>query len=173
MTIERPMLPPRAESVDSFSAQPAIGQQKAEKRTSESRKPALAGLATVSVAWPAAATEPDPIFAAIERHRDLSAGYTAAVDVSSKLEAGAEFDAADAIAGERCRSLMDHAEALIRLKPTTLAGAIALKRYFASLEEWQTPADHCEEGDTAAAADWHQMFLTTLAGALEKMMVQG
>ena len=30
MTIERPMFPPRAESVDSFSTQPAIGQPKVE-----------------------------------------------------------------------------------------------------------------------------------------------
>ncbi|MET3346660.1 hypothetical protein ABIF52_007041 [Bradyrhizobium japonicum] len=40
MTIERPMFPSRAESVDSFSSQPAIGQRETEKRTSESRKPA-------------------------------------------------------------------------------------------------------------------------------------
>jgi hypothetical protein len=40
MTIERPMFPPRAESVDSFSLQPAIGQRERENRISESRKPA-------------------------------------------------------------------------------------------------------------------------------------
>jgi hypothetical protein len=39
MTIERPMFPPRAESVDSFSPQPAIGQRERERRVSESRKP--------------------------------------------------------------------------------------------------------------------------------------
>ena len=36
MTIERPMFPPRAESVDSFSHQPAIGQPESANRTSES-----------------------------------------------------------------------------------------------------------------------------------------
>jgi len=42
--------------------------------------------------------ETDPIFAATERHRELSADYTAGVDISSKLEAGNEFEAADAVA---------------------------------------------------------------------------
>lgn len=39
MTIERP-IPPRAESVDSFSCQRATGQPETGKRTSESSKPA-------------------------------------------------------------------------------------------------------------------------------------
>jgi hypothetical protein len=39
MTIERPMFPPRAESVDSFSLQPAIGQPESGNRTSESPSP--------------------------------------------------------------------------------------------------------------------------------------
>ncbi|MGY4624569.1 hypothetical protein [Bradyrhizobium sp. USDA 4486] len=39
MTIERPMFPPRAESVDSFYARPATGQPETEKRTSDSPKP--------------------------------------------------------------------------------------------------------------------------------------
>jgi hypothetical protein len=39
MTIERPMFPPRAESVDSFSLQPAIGQPESEKRTGDSPSP--------------------------------------------------------------------------------------------------------------------------------------
>jgi hypothetical protein len=56
MTIERPMLPPRAESVDSFSQQPVIGQPGNGNRLSESRKPAerlsrrlvLAGVASAA-----------------------------------------------------------------------------------------------------------------------------
>ena len=39
MTIERPMFPPRAESVDSFSRQPAIGQPASQTLTSESATP--------------------------------------------------------------------------------------------------------------------------------------
>jgi hypothetical protein len=40
MTLQRPMFPPRAESVDSFSLQPAIRQRENGYRLSESRKPA-------------------------------------------------------------------------------------------------------------------------------------
>jgi hypothetical protein len=170
MTIERPMFPPRADSVDSFSHQPAVHHRPEERPASDSPKPAvglsrrmaLAGLATLTVGLSATAAEPDPVFAAIERHRALSADYTAAVDVSSKLDVGPEFEAADAIAGDRCDALLGQADILIRLEPTTTAGAITLMRYFASLEEWQTR-------DT----DWLPTFLNTLASALEKTTVQG
>jgi hypothetical protein len=40
MTIEIPMFPPRAESVDSFSLQPAIGQHESQTLASDSPKPA-------------------------------------------------------------------------------------------------------------------------------------
>ena len=92
MTLSRPMFPPRAESVDSFSLQPAIGQRERECRLSESRKPAeglsrrlaLAGLAMLPVALPAAtAAEPDPAFALI------------AEKVAADAAHGVEFDAQD------------------------------------------------------------------------------
>ena len=143
-----------------------------EKRTSESRKPAerlsrrmaLAGFAAVSVAWPAAAAEPDPIFAAIERHRELSDDYTAAVDVSSELEDGPEFEAANAIAGDTCRALLDHADALIRLQPTTIAGVVALLRYVATLEEWEQPRSFEVDGEPV----WIKTLCTTVANALDR-----
>jgi hypothetical protein len=58
MTIERPMFPPRAESVDSFSPPPAIGQPESQSLTGESgkaagglsRRAALAGLAALPAA---------------------------------------------------------------------------------------------------------------------------
>ena len=40
MTIERPMFPPRAESVDSFSPQPAVRQPESQTLTSDSPGPA-------------------------------------------------------------------------------------------------------------------------------------
>jgi hypothetical protein len=82
MTIERPMFPPRAESVDSFSHQAAIGQRERECRVSESRKPAeglsrrmaLASLAMLPVAqtvigipMATAAADRDPAFALISK----------------------------------------------------------------------------------------------------------
>jgi hypothetical protein len=39
MTIERPMFPPRADSVDSFSLQPAIGHPESQNLTSNSPSP--------------------------------------------------------------------------------------------------------------------------------------
>jgi hypothetical protein len=39
MTIERPMFPPRAESVDSFSHPPAIGQPESQNLTGDSPRP--------------------------------------------------------------------------------------------------------------------------------------
>ncbi|WP_246783611.1 hypothetical protein [Bradyrhizobium sp. CCBAU 21365] len=75
------------------------------------------------------ATELDTIFDVIERHRELSAQHAAAASVSSKLVAGPEFDAADAISEERGLALEEYADVLIHSKPTTLAGVIALSRY--------------------------------------------
>ncbi|MGY4294612.1 hypothetical protein ACVWXN_002707 [Bradyrhizobium sp. i1.4.4] len=101
----------------------------------------------------------DPIFAVIERHRELTAHYDAAVSVSAKLEEGAEFDAADEISGERSADLRDHANVLVQSKPTTIAGLIALSRYTASLREWQLPDDQ----------GWHKIFLAALADAIDEV----
>jgi hypothetical protein len=128
---------------------------------------AAGGAVTAAIPVAALAVGPDPIFAAIERHRELSAEYTAAVDVSSKIEDGPEFEAADAIAGDRCGELLDCAEELIRLEPTSLAGVIALIRYVASLEEWQTPRDP-DEFD-GQPPDWGKAFCTTVANALDRV----
>ncbi|MEY9404334.1 hypothetical protein ABIF66_004168 [Bradyrhizobium japonicum] len=68
----------------------------------------------------AAATDRDPIFVVIERHRDLSAHYDAAASVSAKLEDVADFFAADEISGQRNLALTEHANVLIRSKPTTI-----------------------------------------------------
>ena len=80
-----------------------------------------------------------------------------AVSISAKLEDGPEFDAADEISAGRSDALVEHAAALIRSEPTTMAGTTALIRYVASFGEWQVPTDE----------DWHQVFLGTLANALE------
>jgi hypothetical protein len=71
---------------------------------------------------------------------------------------GPEFDAADAISVERRDALAEYAAVLIRSEPATMAGITALIRYVASLGEWQVPTDE----------DWHQVFLSTLANALDK-----
>jgi hypothetical protein len=60
MTIERPMFPPRAESVDSFSLQPAIEQPAAETAAGDSPKPAqdMAPSATILELRPRAINPP-------------------------------------------------------------------------------------------------------------------
>lgn len=50
MTIERPMFPPRADSVHAFPAQPATGQPESATRTSESAK-ATGGLSRRPTKW--------------------------------------------------------------------------------------------------------------------------
>ncbi|MEZ2145363.1 hypothetical protein AAE026_24195 [Bradyrhizobium sp. DN5] len=88
-----------------------------------------------------AAADRDLIFVVIERHRELSAHYDAALSVSAKLDGGAEFDAADKISSQRNHVLAEHANVLIRSTPTTIAGVIALTRYVGSLREWELPDD--------------------------------
>ncbi|UVO38018.1 hypothetical protein KUL72_06425 [Bradyrhizobium arachidis] len=107
----------------------------------------------------AAATDRDPIFVVIERHRELSAHYDAAASVSAKLEDVADFFAADEISGQRNLALTEHANVLIRSKPTTIAGVIALARYVAGLREWELPDDDA----------WHRVFLEGLADAIDEI----
>jgi hypothetical protein len=107
MTIERPMFPPRAESVDSFSLQPAIGQRERECLTTESRKSAeglsrrlvlagvasaaalpiaAAGIAAVPSPTPRPASVSDPIFAIIDKHQAATAAWSEAVNVEYTYE---------------------------------------------------------------------------------------
>jgi hypothetical protein len=62
----------------------------ADSINTTSRRAVLAGIATIStVAAPALALSgaaPDPIFAAIERHRSAHAAYIAAIDVQGDME---------------------------------------------------------------------------------------
>lgn len=136
-----------------------------------SRLTAPAGIAALPILPASAAAIPDPIFAVIVFHRELSADLSAAVDVSAKLEDGPEFEAADAVTSQKNQALIDYAETLIRSMPTTIPGITALMRYVASLEEWQAPVDRRPLTEIAhnSTADWHQVLLSTLADALDKI----
>ncbi|MDA9451148.1 MULTISPECIES: hypothetical protein [Bradyrhizobium] len=85
-----------------------------------------------------AAADRDLIFVVIERHRELSAHYDAAASLSAD---GAEFAAADEVTGQTNLALTEHANVLIRSKPATITGVIALTRYVAGLREWELPDD--------------------------------
>ncbi|WP_407114790.1 hypothetical protein [Bradyrhizobium sp. LMG 9283] len=103
------------------------------------------------------AADRDLIFVVIDRHRELSAHYDAALSVSAKLDGGFEFDAADEISSQRNHALAEHANVLIRSTPTTIAGVIALTRYVGNLREWELPDDDA----------WYRVFLEGLAGAID------
>ncbi|MCA1500243.1 hypothetical protein [Bradyrhizobium sp. NBAIM14] len=104
----------------------------------------------------AAAADRDLTFVVIERHRELSAHYDAALSVSAKLD-GPEFHAAEEISSQRNHALAEHANVLIRSTPTTIAGVIALTRYVGSLREWELPDDDA----------WYRVFLGGLADAID------
>jgi hypothetical protein len=118
---------------------------------------------------PAAAVESDPIFAMIERHRELSGQCRAAYDISGKLLDGPELDAAEAVSVEKHDRLIDHADALVGCEPTTMAGVLAAMRYLATLPDWQEPSDGEWISGDGASMDWHQAFLDTLANAIESI----
>ncbi|MDH2402406.1 hypothetical protein QCM77_20925 [Bradyrhizobium sp. SSUT18] len=140
---------------DQARCAPALNQS-----ANQTRRTILASLAAFSAALPAIAqASTDPIFAVIERHRDLSADYDAAVSISAKLEEGDQFDAADKISAERSAVLREYANELVHSKPITIAGVIALSRYAAGLREWEMPDDQ----------SWRQRFLGTLADAITEI----
>jgi len=137
-----------------------------------SRRATLAGLAVLPAALPvAAAAAADPIFTAIERHRELSDRASVTSAVSAKLMDGPEFEAADAITAAQHDDLREYAETLVRTGPTTIPGAIAVMRYVAGLRVWQLPEGNRELRGTGGDQpdDWSEVFLNTLADALGKI----
>ena len=132
-----------------------------------------ASSAVLAVAVPPALATNDPIFAMIERHRELSAHCSAAYDISGKLHAGPEYDAAEAVSTEKHGRLIDHTDALICCEPTTMVGVVAVMRYLATLSDWQEPSDADWISGDGASMDWHQAFLDTLANAIELIADSG
>jgi hypothetical protein len=141
------MFPPHAESLDSFSLQPAPGQREMDSRLSESRKPAeglsrrfvLAGVASAA-AMPAAAaiptTEPatiDPAFALIAEKLAADAAHGEAINAYDEAERdeGINPDAAEE-ADQRCCDacgVVNEADwRLATTPPRTLAGVAAVLR---------------------------------------------
>ncbi len=171
------MFPQRAESVDSFSVQPATGQRQNDERISESRKPAeglsrrtmLGALAVLPMALPAVAAGPDPVFAAIERYKVLSAEHDAAVDISAALE-DEDPDRLDAEheTSRTTDALFVEMDVIFTFRPSTVAGVAALLKYISTLEEWQMPPG-LEDGNVLRTV---QTLCTCLAAALEQSMVR-
>jgi hypothetical protein len=193
MTIERPMFPPRAESVDSFSIQPSIGQPESIKLTSEPKRPVsglsrrlmLAGLAILPAGLPAAAAptvvvsassmDEDPAFALIRAKREADVLYSWAIDALDAAEEwqGPSSDAARK-ADERCyaasKAVNEIDWKLATTPPTTLAGVVAVLRLANLIEdggmEWPNT-------DTVGSAGWHYQLRATMAAAIEAIIHKG
>jgi hypothetical protein len=163
MTIERPMLPPTADSVHAFSHQLPSRQPESETLTSESRKPTqglsrrlvLAGLAVLpAVPLPVAAVEPDPIYAAIEACRearkiaDQAFGRVSDLhrEAKQRLGSGEEQyrerqDYVESFIGDEDEytdgpavALWDSYEDFVNTVPTTLASLFAMLIYAEEVE---------------------------------------
>jgi hypothetical protein len=193
MTIERPMFPPRAESVDSFSHQPAVGQPASQNRVGESRKPAkglsrrgvLAGVA-VAAALPipaaAPAAGPDPIFAAIEKHRTAAAVWDAAVDVRSNFndlyitnEQRQQRDELDNAVEDAWRPCEQAGVDLINTSPTTLGGIARALNYIREqmLQDdgiyMPTDLRLSDDTDGEYPVAWIEAFLDTIEHAATEL----
>jgi hypothetical protein len=90
------------------------------------RRAILAGAASLPITALPAMAESDPIFAAIERHRELSAHRDAILE-NPELQWS---DEADAAADAECAA----ADALFDILPTTVPGVAALLRYLYEFE---------------------------------------
>jgi hypothetical protein len=186
MTIERPMFPPRAESVDSFSHQPAPDHRLTGIATGDSPKPvrglsrrlALAGLAMLpAVGIPATASadvpDPDPAFALIAKKLAADAAHCEAIDAQDAVEFGDDPDA-KAEAWQRCcdacRVVNEADWRLATTVPTTLAGVAAVLRFANAIEdggmEWPCT-------DTVGSEGWHYQLRATMAAAIEALIEAG
>jgi hypothetical protein len=160
MTIERPMFPPRAESVDSFSPQPAIGQPESQTLTSDSPKPAeglsrrnmLSTLAVLPAALPVlpVAAAPNP-----------PQGFHAVIGPDGRVWFEAdEADPAFALIAEKRAADIAHGNAID-------AQDEADGRYGDDSEQAWDAAEACEEAcDRAMDVAWQlaRTAPTTLAG---------
>jgi hypothetical protein len=119
----------------------------------------------------ATSTIPDPIHAAIERHRNAARLWAAAVKVRDAspdganpmtLEQQAQFDAA--VANARL-PLIDAGLDLIETAPTTPQGLVAALEY---------ARDQLDGGDDAMPQEvaWLDVFVDTLANAAGDLLAQ-
>ena len=87
----------------------------------------LSALAVPSIAIAAAGPPPDPIFAAIEKHKQAVAAFYGAPPAKR------DDDEEDEV-GRLCGIFCDAAHDILRTVPTTLAGAAALLRHLLNCE---------------------------------------
>jgi hypothetical protein len=117
--------------------------------TTTPRRAVLAGSAAIII--PTACVGVDPIYAAIQRHRDAYAARGAALEARRDDDTGAMFELD-----------FNARNDLITTHPTTIAGAAALCRYVAEFA--QQPGEEGIWGDEEG-----YLLYPNLAVALEKM----
>ena len=189
MTIERPMFPPRAESVDSFPYQPGVDHGKAERPASDSLKPAeglsrravIAGVASaaalpIAAGIPtAAAASTDPAFALIAAKLAADVAHCAAIEAHDEAEArfgmrSSEARHADETSAAMCDATNEIDWKLATTPPTTLAGVAAVLRFANQIEdeggEWPYT-------DMIGSLGWHHRLRATMAQALEVIFRKG
>ena len=195
MTIERPMLPPRAESMDSVCHQPAIKQRPEERPTGNSPKPSerlsrrnmLGVLAVLPAGLPAAASTANPpdghkvpdgtdvAFALIAAKLAADVAHGAAIDVETEAETrygrGSEQAREVAELTSAACDVVNKADwTLATTAPTTLAGVAAVLRFANQIED-----DGLEWPDTdmVGAEGWHYALRSTMAEAIETILEEG
>jgi hypothetical protein len=141
---------------------------------------AMAITTTAQAARPTAVAEPDPIFAAIEKHQAAGAVWDAAVDVWAKFPDGPEpMTIKRRIERERindawrdARDTMDDAGVdLINTSPTTLGGIARALNYIRE-QMWQEDGIYMPSGlrladdsDGEYPVTWIEAFLDTIEHA--------
>ena len=139
-----------------------------------SRRMALAGLAILPVAWPAAAADRDPAFALIADKLAAHEAHGEAIDAQDKadVEHGSDSQAAweaDELCEAACDAALEASWRLATTPPTTLAGVAAVLRFANEIEdegmEWP-------DTDTVGAEGWHYQLRATMAAAIETIIRQ-
>ena len=136
-----------------------------------SRRVALAGLALLPAAWPAAAEKSDPAFALIAGKLAADAAHCEAIDAydEAELNEGIDPDVAEE-ADQRCCAACDVVNKADWRLATTLAGVAAVLRFANEIEdggmEW--PAT-----DTIGPEGWHYQLRATMAAAIEALIEAG
>lgn len=170
MTLSRPMFPPVDPTRRRFLTVAAVGSMVSTGAlaTAALTPNDVPQAVTVPTASPAAA-EPDPVFAAIERYKVLSAEYTVAVDRRAPLEDDdPDLSEAEDEASRIATALFEQMDLIFTFRPSTVAGVAALLKFISTLEDWQM-APGLEDGDGMKAA---QTLCTGLAAAIEQSGVR-
>lgn len=127
-----------------------------------------AALPTLAVPVIANASEPDPIFAAIEAHQRAYAARTAAHQLAADDDVDLEDNESLRLMDIQDRAAFD----LLEIQPTTVAGAAALLAYYAKVEGMKAQV-FPEHNPSVAVGEWYGhfgIFLTRhVAAALNKI----